>query len=114
MDMNGAFLLGNIEKGKELHMKIPQGFEKSYAEDDVWLLLKLYMELKQVAKAFWLVLLHTIKAIGFKQSGADPCLYYKWNNGMLTLIVSWVNDKEVMIVKETIKKHLECDDIGSI
>jgi Reverse transcriptase (RNA-dependent DNA polymerase)/Zinc knuckle len=121
MDVNGAFLLGNIEKGKELYMKIPQGFEKFYAEDDVWLLLKTLYGTKQAAKAFWLVLLRTIKAIGFKRSGADPCLYYKWNNGMLTVIVSWVDDlfiagcpKEVMIVKENIKKHFECDDIGSI
>jgi hypothetical protein len=27
MDVNGAFLFGNIEKGKELYMKIPHGFE---------------------------------------------------------------------------------------
>jgi hypothetical protein len=46
---------------------------------------------------------------------------YKWNNGMLTVIVSWVDDlfiagcpKEVMIVKENIKKHFDCDDVGSI
>jgi hypothetical protein len=37
------------------------------------------------------------------------------------VVVSWVDDlfsagceKEVMIVKENIKKHFECDDIGSI
>jgi Reverse transcriptase (RNA-dependent DNA polymerase) len=121
MNLNGAFLLGNIEKGKELHMKIPQGFEKFCAKNDVWLLLKTLYGTKQVAKAFWLLLLCTIKAIGFKHSGADPCLYYKWNNGMLTVIVSWVNDlfiagceQEVMIVKENIKKHFECDEIGSI
>jgi Reverse transcriptase (RNA-dependent DNA polymerase) len=65
--------------------------------------------------------LRTIKAIGFKRSGADPCLYYKWNNGMLTVIVSWVDDlfiagcpKELLIVKENIKKHFDCDDVGSI
>jgi Reverse transcriptase (RNA-dependent DNA polymerase) len=121
LDVNGAFLLGNIKKGKELYMKIPQGFEKFYAKDDVWLLLKTCYGIKQAAKAFWLVLLCTIKAIGFKRSGADPCLYCKWNNGMLTVIVSWVDDlfidgckKEVMIMKENIKKHFECDDIGSI
>jgi Reverse transcriptase (RNA-dependent DNA polymerase) len=61
MDVNGAFLLGNIEKGKELYMKIPQGFEKFYAKDDVCLLLKTLFGTKQAAKAFWLVLLPTIK-----------------------------------------------------
>jgi Reverse transcriptase (RNA-dependent DNA polymerase) len=121
MNVKGAFLLENIKKGKELYMKIPQGFEKFYAEDDVWLLLKTLYGMKQAAKAFWLVLSRTIKAIAFKRSGADPCLYYKWNNGMLMVIVSWVDDffiagceKEVMIVKENIKKHFECDDIRSI
>jgi Reverse transcriptase (RNA-dependent DNA polymerase) len=100
MDLNGAFLLGNIEKGKELYMKIPQGFEKFYAEDDMWLLLKTLYGTKQAAKAFWLVLLRTIKAIGFKCSGADPLLYYKWNNGMLTVIVSWVDDFLLLAVKK--------------
>jgi Reverse transcriptase (RNA-dependent DNA polymerase) len=52
MDVNGAFLLGNIEKGKELYMKIPQGFEKFYVEDDVWLLLKTLYGTKQAAKHF--------------------------------------------------------------
>jgi Reverse transcriptase (RNA-dependent DNA polymerase) len=83
--------------------------------------LKTLYGTKQAAKAFWLVLLQTIKVIGFKCSGADPCLYYKLNNGMLTVIVFWVDDlfiagceKEVMIVKKNIKKHFECDDIGSV
>jgi hypothetical protein len=53
--VNGAFLLGNIEKGKVLYMKILQGFEKCCAEDDVWLLLKTLYITKPVAKAFWLV-----------------------------------------------------------
>jgi hypothetical protein len=34
-DVNAAFLLGNIKKGKEIYFKIPQGFEKFYAKDDV-------------------------------------------------------------------------------
>jgi Reverse transcriptase (RNA-dependent DNA polymerase) len=102
-------------------LKILQGFEKVYAADDGWLLLKTLYRTKQAATAFWLVLLCTIKVIGLKFSGADPCLYYKWNNGMLTVIVSWVNDlfiagceKEVMIMKENIKKHFECDGIRNI
>jgi hypothetical protein len=40
---------------------------------------------------------------------------------MLTVIVSWIDGlfiagcmKEVMIMKENIKKHFECDDIGNI
>jgi hypothetical protein len=58
-------------------MKITQGLEKFYAKDDVWLLLNTLYGTKQAAKAFWLVLLRTIKAIGFKCRGADTCLYCK-------------------------------------
>ena len=35
VDVKGAFLKGDIEDGEEIHMKIPQGWEHHYKEDEV-------------------------------------------------------------------------------
>jgi hypothetical protein len=43
----------NIRKGKDLFMKIPQGFEKFYAKDDVWLLLKPLYQSNQANKGIF-------------------------------------------------------------
>jgi hypothetical protein len=44
--VNGAFLHGNFEEGKTLHMKVPEGFEKNYPVRFVLLLLKTIYGLK--------------------------------------------------------------------
>jgi len=121
LDVHGAFLTGEFKEDMELYMEIPQGFEKYYPEGWVLLLLKTIYGLKQSAKMFWLKLLSVMKILSFRQSKADPCLYYKWTGIGLVLIVSWVDDilicgpkPAVLQVKADIKKHFECDDLGEL
>ena len=103
VDVKGAFLHREFEDGEIMHMKIPQGFEKHVPEGSVLLLLKCLIGLKQVAKAFW----------------RDPCSYYKWVNGRLVMMMSWIDDNaivgqksDVMELKKALMNQFKCKDCG--
>ena len=40
VDVRGAFLHGNFEKGRQVYMHVPQGFEKFYLANVVLLLMQ--------------------------------------------------------------------------
>ena len=96
MDVKGAFLHVEFEDGEIIHMKIPQGFEKHFSEGSVLLLKKCLYGLKQGAKAFWRQLLRAANTMGLKQSTADPCLYYKWVDGQIVMMMSCINDNAIV------------------
>jgi hypothetical protein len=75
--VKSAFLHGEFEDGKVIHMKVPRGFEKFYTDDVVLKLKKCIYGLKQAAMAFWHQLLLYMKSMEMTQSTADPCLYLK-------------------------------------
>jgi hypothetical protein len=57
----------------------------------------------------------------FKQSQADPCLFFKHVNGSLAIWISWVDDllnvgkaKVNEQEKEEFKKKFDCDDVGEV
>jgi hypothetical protein len=119
VDVKGAFLNGEFEDGEIIHMKVPQGFEKHFPEGSVLLLLKYLYGLKQATKAFWRQLLRAATAMGLKQSTADPCLYYKWVNGRLVMMMSWIDDNaivgqenDVKELKKALMNQLKCEDCG--
>lgn len=119
LDVKGAFLHGEFEDGEKIYMKIPQGFEKYYPANYVWLLLTTLYGLKQAALAFWRKLVITMAYIRFKRSKADPCLYFKWTDKGLTLITSVVDDMnitgdkdDVIEAKKGITSIFECDEVG--
>jgi hypothetical protein len=96
VDVKGAFLHGEFKDGKIIHMKVLQSFEKHFPVGSVLLLKKCLYWLKQAAKAFWRQLLHAASAMGLKQSTADPCLYYKWVNGWLVMMMSWIDNNAIV------------------
>ena len=51
-DVNGAFLMGKFENGKELHMEIPKGFENKYGKTVVLRSRRTIYGLKQAARMF--------------------------------------------------------------
>ena len=119
VDVKGAFLHGEFEDGEIIHMKIPQGFEKHFPEGSVLLLKKCLYGLKQAAKAFWRQLLRAASAMGLKRSTADPCLYFKWVNGRLVMMMSWIDDNaivgqesDIMELKKDLMNQFECEDCG--
>jgi hypothetical protein len=57
--------------------------------------------------------------MGLKQSTADPCLYFKWVNGRLVMMMSWIDDNaivgqesDVMELKKARMNQFECEDCG--
>ncbi len=121
VDVKGAFLYGKFEDGKKVHIKIPLGFEEFYDSDNALLLKKTLYGLKQVAMAIYRKLLAATANIGLKQSSADPCLYYKWVDGRLVIIISWIDDNMilgpsnlVMQLKSNLMQQFNCDDCGRL
>ncbi len=86
---------------------MPRGFEKFYPDDVVLKLKKCIYRLKQVAMAFWHQLLLCMKSMKMTQSTADPCLYHKWGEEGLVLIVSWIDDNLIIRSKKVVEKNQE-------
>jgi hypothetical protein len=88
LDVRGEFLKGDFSNGETLSLHIPQGMEKWYGSDMIFLLQKTLYGLKQAAYQFWLFLLTIVRRLKFNRSRADPCLYFKWtDDGALVFMV---------------------------
>ena len=112
-----AFLRGEFEDGEKVHIAVPPGFEKHFPAECVILLLKCLYGLKEAAKAFWRQLLRATKKMGLTCSSADPCLYYKWSEGRLLMMLLWIDDntivgfkKDVLNVKQDLMNQFDCED----
>ncbi len=75
--------------------------------------------LKLAAMAFYRKLLAAIANIGLKRSSANPCLYYKWVDCRLVIMISWINDNMilgpsnlVMQLKNDLMQRFGCNDCG--
>jgi hypothetical protein len=121
-DVKGAFLTGFFSRGEELYMEIPEGFEEFYSSEHVLLLLKTIYGLKQAAFEYWKKLLEALKDQGLERSKADPCVYYKWQDGSIVLWSSWVDDlltiskdeKAIEEGRKCLKKHFDLDEVGEV
>ena len=121
VDVKGAFLKGDIEKGQEIHMYVPEGWKDQFEEGTVLKLFKCVYGLKQAAMAFWEQLLECMEDMDKKRSTADPCLYFEWTANGLVIIVSWIDDnliignpEAVKIAKEQLTNRFECEECGEL
>ena len=122
VDVNGAFLLGEFRENEHIYMKVPKGFECFYSSDVLLYLHKTLYGVKNVAKAFWRLLLGIMNSMGYKQNRADPCLYYKWDSTMgLIMWVSFIDDMLVVCnkkymddVKQNFTNTVDCDNMGAM
>jgi Reverse transcriptase (RNA-dependent DNA polymerase) len=121
VDVKGAFLNGRFDKGEELFLKVPQGFEQFYKEWQVLKLNRTIYGLKQAAQAFWTELLRALTAMGFERSDGDPCCYYKNVSGRKIVCLSWVDDciffgsiQDIIREKNRMMEYFECEDIGFV
>ena len=71
--------------------------------------------------AFWCQLILSMKSMEMTQSTADPCLYHKWGEEGLVLIVLLIIDnliigskKAVEKTKKDIMERFGCKDCGDI
>ena len=89
-------------------MWVSQGMKKWHPPSCVTLSLKTMCGLKNAAHAFWHALVNAMRRGKFKQSKADPCLFFAWTVFGLAIWMSWVDDCVVMGKKEgalMAKKH---------
>jgi hypothetical protein len=121
LDVQGAFLTGEMDQENDCYLRVPEGFSKFYPENVVLRLLKTLYGLKQSAYVFWKSLVKAFRHMTFERSKADPCLFFKWTEHGLVLWVTWVDDclvcgkKEgVLAAKKQLMERFDCDEVGEL
>jgi hypothetical protein len=121
VDVNGAFLTGELGPDVECYLEVPEGFEKYYPPNVVLLLLKTLYGMIQAAHQFWTTLVNALRHMLYERSKADPCLYYRWTSYGLVLWLSWVDDclvcgrrEGVEEAKKGLMERFDCDDLGEM
>ena len=104
-DVEGAFLNGKFRPEHQVYIKVPQGFEKYYPENVILLLIRTLYGCKQSAYEYWQVLVKAWRAMKYKRSESEPCLYFKRENNELSFGISWVDD--LMMAAMTKQKTME-------
>ena len=120
MDVTNAFLNGNLKE--DIYMRQPEGFEEPSREDQLCHLHKSLYGLKQSPHCWYEQLSTQLECTGFKQRKADPCLFYKWENGRLTVISIYVDDlilladllEEMMHLKHQLSTMFKMTDMGNL
>jgi hypothetical protein len=121
LDVQGAFLTGEMDPETTCYLQVPEGFEKFYPGKVVLKLLKTLYGLKQSAYVFWKTLVMAFKHMTYERSKADPCLFFKWTTYGLVLWITWVDDclvcgnkKGVLEAKKLLMERFDCDEVGEL
>lgn len=119
MDITTAFLNGELQE--EAYMKQPQGYVKNGNEDLVCRLKKSLYGLKQSPRCWNFALDRHLKQFGFKQSNADPCLYFGGSKEMVLvavyvddIIIATEEDVTMREIKDHISQKFEAKDLGEV
>jgi transposase InsO family protein len=120
MDVVTAFLNGSLKE--EVYMRQPPGYITKDCPDKVCKITKNLYGLKQAPKVWHDTIDPFLKSIGFQSLNADPCLYFKRNDGNLSLISLYVDDlaiasdsaDEITEIKEKLMKKFQMTDDGEI
>jgi hypothetical protein len=99
MDCVAAFLNGILKR--LVYMKQPPGYVNPEFPNHVLRLVKNLYGLKQAPRIWHQALDKFLKSIGFTSNAADPCLYFKWTNGALSMISLHVDDLAIACDKES-------------
>ena len=90
MDVKTAFLNGELDS--EIYMEQPDGYIDKQRPNMVCKLQKSIYGLKQSARCWNLSIDRFLKASGYTQSDADPCIYSKLKDSSLMIIALYVDD----------------------
>lgn len=104
-----------VDQAKEMLTQLKNG-------DKVCLLKKALYGLRQASRQWHVKFSHELKHLGFQQSTADPCIYYKGKGEDLLLIAVYVDDilaasrKLSMITELTtqLSKTFKIKDLGKV
>ena len=92
MDVKSAYLNSDIDR--DLYVKQPKGYEKLSSNGDelVCKLQKSLYGLKQSSRNWNNTLNDYLLSQKFSRSYADPCLYTKFHDGLMIILLIWVDD----------------------
>jgi hypothetical protein len=110
VDIETAFLHGNLAKDEEIYMECPPGMNEK--GNKILILKKTIYGLVQAAKAFYKKLCKVLRKIGFTGGYADPCLLSKKGKKGTVHVALYVDDcyccgdlPEIECVIEDLKKN---------
>ena len=125
MDFKTAFL--NVDLENEIYMEQPEGYVDKNRPDMVCKLQKSLYGLKQSARCWDIAIDRLLKASGYVQSSADPCIYSKSESkdgkkASLMMIALSVDDillatNDVHMLKKEkakLKQRFEIEDQGEV
>ena len=117
MDVVSAFLNGELKE--EIYMKQPPGYVQSGKEELVCKLRKSIYGLKQSSRCWNEKLCNHLKSLGFKESGADPCVFIQSGKKDLKIIAVYVDDliliaKSLGEMKDGLSNTFKMKDMGQI
>ena len=103
MDVKTAFLQGDLDE--EIYMKQPEGYVNKENPNLVCKLKRSLYGLKQVARCWNSAFDSFLKSDGYKQVGADPCLYIKsikQPNGKINFVILSIHVDDILLFSNNV------------
>lgn len=118
LDVKTAFLNGRIDE--EIYVKPPPGFEGTTPPHHACQLKRALYGLKQAPRAWYSTVDGYLQSAGLRKSTADGNLYYHEVDGLLTILLLYVddvyitgsNDTHIAYIRAAIQEEFEMSDLG--
>ena len=120
IDVKTAFLNGELDE--EIYMQQPEGYSRTGQEIKVCLLLKALYGLKQASRQWHIKLNKALTSLDFISISADPCVYINRTDGIITILVVYVDDitllgnslQHIKAVKDSLGHLFQITDLGEM
>src|SRR5438270_2731243 len=120
VDIKNAFLHGDLQE--EVYVEMPPGFGTQQTTGKVCRLKKSLYGLKQSPRAWFDRFRQAMCKVGYKQSNGDHTMFYKHENGRITILSVYVDDiiitgddkKEIRMLKYYLAEEFEVKDLGEL
>ena len=118
IDISNAFCCADIEG--EVHISAPDGM--TIPEGKCFRLRKSLYGLRTSPRSWNRTLDKTLRGMHFTATISDPCLYYRWRKGVLTIILVYVDDiliasidtQYIEMIKKDICNQYAMTDMGEL
>jgi Reverse transcriptase (RNA-dependent DNA polymerase) len=119
-DVKNAFLHGDLKE--EIYMDLPPGYQCSGTKRKVCKLEKSLYGLKQSPRAWFGRFCSAMKGYKYEQSNSDHTLFFKRNQGKLTILIIYVDDmiitgndhEEIKLLETRLSKEFEMKNLGGL
>jgi Reverse transcriptase (RNA-dependent DNA polymerase) len=119
-DVKNAFLHGDLKE--EIYMDIPPGYRYPEATRKVCKLEKALYGLKQSPRAWFGRFCQAMKSYGYTQSESDHTMFFKKNQGKITVLIIYVDDMiitgddhvEIKELETRLSKEFEMKNLGGL